>query len=153
MEGLHEEIGRWDFATTYKIVSDRFWWPRTRPDIAHFVRSCDPSQKTNPPYGKIPVSGLFYTWSIGFGSPLKETEDDNKYLLFAVEHMSCWPAASAIGTEMFNGAGVIKFVQEQISRLYGNPVRIVRDGGSKFDNGAVRDFATPAGIHWKIISS
>ena len=67
--------------------------------------------------------------------------------------MSCWPAASAIGTAMFNGAGVIKLVKEQICRLYGNPVRIVSGRGGKLDNSAVRDFATPAGIHWKIISS
>ncbi len=39
MKSLHNEIGHWDFATAYKIATDRFWWPRMRPDIAHFVRS------------------------------------------------------------------------------------------------------------------
>ena len=57
MEGLHDEIDHWDFATTYKVITDRFWWPRIRPDVAHFVQSRDPCQKTNPteqsiPYGK-----------------------------------------------------------------------------------------------------
>ena len=79
------------------------------PDIAHFVRSCDLYQKTNPseqssPYGKIPVSGLFHTCSIDFACPLKETEAGNKYLLLAVEHISCWQVACAISTEMVNRA-------------------------------------------------
>ncbi len=49
MEGLRDEIGDSAFAATYKIISDRFWWPRMGPDIAYFVRSCDPCQKSNPP--------------------------------------------------------------------------------------------------------
>ncbi len=67
--------------------------------------------------------------------------------------MSCWPVACAIGTEMFNGAGIIKFVEEHVCLLYGNPVCIVSDRDSKFDNGAVPDFTRCAGIHWKITSS
>ncbi len=121
-------------------------------DIAHFVRNCDPRQKTNPPeqscsFGKIPVSGLFHTWSIDFAGPLNETESGNKYLLLAWEQKSCWLVACAIGTEMINRAGVIKFVEEQVCWLRGNPVRIVSDGDSKFDNGAVQNFASSAGIY------
>lgn len=25
LEGLHDEIGHWDFTSTYKIISERFW--------------------------------------------------------------------------------------------------------------------------------
>ncbi len=129
-----------------------------RPDIAHFVRSWDPCQKTNPPeqsipYGKIRIGSLFHTWSIDFEGPLKETKYGNKHLLLAEEDTSCWPVACAIGKEMFTGAGVIRFVEEQIRWLYGNPVCIVSDGNSKLDIGTVRDVATCAGIHLKVKSS
>ncbi len=46
MEGLHDSIGHLDFMTTYRIITDRFWWLRKRPEITHCVRSCDPCQKT-----------------------------------------------------------------------------------------------------------
>ena len=42
LKGFHDEIGHWNFDTTYKIISDRFWWPKIRPDISQFVRRCDP---------------------------------------------------------------------------------------------------------------
>ena len=48
MRGLHDEIGHWSFTTTHKIISDRFWWPKIRIDVAHFVWSCDSCQKANP---------------------------------------------------------------------------------------------------------
>ncbi len=126
IEGLHGEIGHWDFATTCEMIKNIFWKLRMQPDIAHFVRSCDPCQKTNSPeqsspYGKIPVSRLFHTWAIDFAGPLKETEDRIKYLLLAVGHMSCWPVACAIGTDRFNRVGIITFVGKQICWQYGKP--------------------------------
>ena len=86
------------------------------------------------------VSGLFDTWSIGFAGPLREPDAGNKYLLFAVEHLSCWTVACAIGAELFSSTGVVSFLEEHICWSYGNPLRILSDGDSKFDHGAVRDF-------------
>ena len=122
------------------------------------MRSCDPRQKTNPleqngPYWKMPVRGLFHTWSIDFGGPLKETAVGNKYILSAVENFSSLLVASAIGTNYFNSSGVIKFVEEQISQLYGDPIRIVRDGDLRFDIAAARDYASSVLIDWKIVSA
>ena len=130
MRGLHDEIGHWSCATTYKIISDRFWWPKIRVAVAHFVRSCDSSQEVNPPeqnepYGTIPVSGLFHNWLIDFAGPLEDTAAGNKYILFAVENLSSRPVASAIGTNYFNSSGVIKFVEDQICQLYWNLIRIL----------------------------
>ncbi len=101
MEGLHDEIGDWDFSKTYKIISDKFWCPKMRPDISQFVRNCDPCQNTNTakqstPYGKIPVSVLFYTWSIDFSG---------------VEYLSCPQVACAIGAELLNRTGVVGSTQ------------------------------------------
>ena len=70
----------------------------------------------------------------------------------AVENLDSWLVASAIGTNYFNSSGVIKFVEEQICQLYGNPMRILSDGDPKFDSAAVRDYAAGASIEWKIIS-
>ena len=84
MRGLHNEIRHLSFATTYKVISDRFWWPKILLDVAHFVRSCDYCQKANPTeqnglYGRVSVSGLFHTWSTDFAGSLKERAAGNKY--------------------------------------------------------------------------
>ena len=118
MRGLHNEIGHWSFATTYKIIPDRFWWPKIQVDVAQFVRRIDSCQKAkspeqNEPYGRMPDCRFFHTWSIDFAGPLKETAAGNKYIILAVENLSSWPVASAIGTNDFNSTGVIKFVEEQ----------------------------------------
>ena len=99
----------------------------------------------------MPVSGLFHTWSTDFAGPLKETAAGNKYILLAIENLSSWPLASAIAKNRFNSSEIIKFVEEQICQLYGNPIRILSDGDPKFDNAAVRDYAIGASIEWKII--
>ena len=108
MRGLHDEIGHWSFATPYKIISDRFCWPKIRIAVAHFVRICDSCQKANPseqngPSGRMPVYGLFHIWSIDFAGPLKETAG-NKYVLLALENLSSWQLASAMGTNYFNSS-------------------------------------------------
>ena len=89
IRGLHDEIGNWSFATTYKIISGRLWRLKIRMDVPHFVRSRDSCQKADPleqkgPYRKMPVSGLFHTWSIDFAGPLKETVAGKKCIMRAV---------------------------------------------------------------------
>ncbi len=67
--------------------------------------------------------------------------------------MSSWAVACSIGTTMSKKAGAIKLVEEQKCWLHRNPVRIVSDGDRKFENGAVQDFASSAGIKRKITPS
>ncbi len=92
LTGLHDDIGHWDFTTTYQIFSKRFWWPKMRVDAAHFVKSCDECQNANPseqnrPHGNLTVSELFYMWSIDFAGPFSETDSDVRYVLLAVKRM------------------------------------------------------------------
>ena len=158
MRGLHDEIGHCSFATTHKIISGRFWWPKIRIDVSHFVRSCNSCQKSNrseqnTPYVRMPVSRLFRTWSIDFAYPLKERAVRIKYILLAIENLSSLPVDSANGTNYFNSSGVTKFLQEQICQVYGNPIRILSDSDPKFGSAVVRDYAISASIEWKIISA
>ena len=150
VKGLHIEIGHCSFASTYKIISDRFCWPKIWIDVAHFVRSCDSCQKANPSeqnglYGRMPFSRLFHTWSIYFAGPLKETAAGNKYILLAVDNLSSWPLASATGTNYFNSSVVIK-----LSTVWGPDTNLERRW-PKFDSTVVRHYAAGASIDWKII--
>ena len=74
-------------------------------------------------------------------------------MLLAAENLSSWPVASAIGTNSFNNSNMIKFVEEQTYQVYGKPIRILCDAGSKFDCAVARDCAESASIDWKITSA
>ncbi len=67
--------------------------------------------------------------------------------------MTCWPVAWKFGAEMFNGAGFINFVEEEICWLYGNAVRMVSDRYRRFNNSEMRAFVSFVGIRWKRTSS
>ena len=57
MKGLHDDIGHWSFATTYQIISDRFWWPKIRIDVAYFVRSRDSARRLIHPNRTLRMGG------------------------------------------------------------------------------------------------
>ena len=158
MRGLHDEVGHWDFGTTYRMISDRFWWPSMRKEVAHFVRSCDICQKTNAPeqgrpYGKMPVSGLFHTWSIDFAGPLPVTSTGSKYILIAVEHLSGWPVAQSLSSDLFNSIGVLQFVEKEIVATFGYPTTIISDNDTKFQSAPVKDYAKKGNVDWKYVSA
>ena len=125
-QGIHDDTGHWDFKSTYEFIASRFWWTNIRPEISSFVRSNDVCQKTKP-YDReefqirIPISGLFNTWSADFAGPLPRTESGNQYLLVVIENMSKCPIARAIPAEPFNSLGVLKFVKEEIILPFGSP--------------------------------
>lgn len=157
VQGLHDEIGHWGIDATYEIITGHFWWPKVRPEVDAFVRSCDVCQKTNPPPGKhpysvIPISGLFHTWSVDFAGPLPETTRRYVYIIIAVEHLSNWPIAVAIPQGSFNSLGVIDFVRKHICDVFENPAFMVSDNGTQFNSLATKEFAEKEKIEWKFTS-
>ncbi len=63
-----------------------------RSDIAHFVPTCESCRKKDPSeqssrFWKTPASGLFPIWSNDFAGLLKDTENGNKFLSMAGEHI------------------------------------------------------------------
>lgn len=129
-----------------------------RPDVAHFVRSSDIYQKTNPPeqhqpFGKLPVSGLFHSWSIVFAGPLPVTNRQSKYLLIAVEHLSGWPVAFELSSGRFGSRGFIQFVDKEIITPFGIPFFIISNTNSKLNSAPVEDFAKRNSIKGKYTST
>lgn len=146
MKGLHDEIGPWDFSTTYRIISERFWWSAIQIKVARFVRSFDMCQKTNPPeqglpYGKMPVSGLFHTWYMDFAVPLPRTRLGRRYLIIAVEHLTGWPVAHTLPESLDNSMGVIQFLEKESITTYRYPVSIMSDYETEFHSAPISDYA------------
>ena len=155
MRGLNDEIENWSLAATYKIISNRFWWPKVWVDVSHFVRSCKSCDKSNlseqnEQYGSTPFSGLFQTWSIYFAGSLKEKPAGNISVLLAVENLSSSTVASASGSNYSNTSGVIKSIEGIICQLYANLISTLSDGDLKLESATVRDYAAIFSINYKI---
>ena len=80
---LHDEVGHWDFNSTYTFVRDRFRWPNMRKEVEKLLKSCVTCRKTRPVNrkelaGRIPISGILHTWCIDFARPLPRTNTGNQ---------------------------------------------------------------------------
>ncbi len=151
---LHDQVGHWDFNSSYQFGGSRFWWPNMRQEIATFVNSCDICQKTKPAnrkeiVGMISLSGKFHTWSKDLAWPFPRTNAWNQYLIVAVEQMSKWAVAWVIPAELFNSMPVMEFVKKEIIMLLGPPQFAPSGNDLKFDCKAMQDFARRFNITWK----
>ena len=120
-----------------------------RKDVADFVKSCDECQKAKPSVkdgvvSKMPVSGLFHTWSIDFAGPLPKSKRGNSFLAVAVEHLYNWPVAAAAFEPL--STVVVEFVKKEILMTFGNPIYILSDNGTYFTSAYVQDFAKKRSI-------
>ena len=154
IQGVHDDIGLWDFKSTCELIASRFWWPKIRYEVSNFVQSFDVCQKTKLDNReefqfRIPVSRLFNNRSSDFAGPLPKTKDGNQYLLFVIVHMPKWPVARAMPDEIFNALGALKFVKEEIIPLLASSKFILSDSDLKFDCKAVQDFSRDQNIQWK----
>lgn len=154
LELFHDEIGHWDTETTRVFVVDRFWWPSLGSDVSKFVRSCVRCQKSKPipKYRttlRIPLTGLFDTFSMDLAGPLPLGENEEKYLLLVVEHLTGWPIVRI--TTRDTSDVVFSFVQEEIVFCIGPPLYIVSDNARCFTASRVQAFMQNIGIEWKTI--
>jgi hypothetical protein len=85
--------------TQAKILQAGLFWPTMFKDVFHYVKSCDPCQKTGkmtrrhemPQQGILEVE-LFDVWGIDFIGPLPSSKG-YKHILVAVDYVSKWVEA------------------------------------------------------------
>ena len=122
-----------------------------------FVENCDECQKNKPANrtevsGKIPVSGIFNTWSLDYARPPPTTNKGNKFIILGVEHTSRWQVARAIPQSMFNAGRTMKFFENEIIMPFGSLEYILSDKDLKFDFMAMHDFLNKHDINGKYTS-
>jgi hypothetical protein len=134
----HNQVGHRGRDGTFKLISDRYYWPNLYDDVAYFVRSCYACQLQSKMRPKIPFSP---TWNTAI---LRRFDFDTihmgkghggmKYLLQAIEPAIGWPegrAARRNTSEVW-----AKFIYEDIICRFGCIPYCVVDGGSEFQGAA-----------------
>ncbi len=141
---MHDYIGHWDFRATYRVLSDRYWWPSMRSDVAAHFRTCDRCQETKPyiDYTSTQhrlVSGIFDVWSLDLAGTVPRTRNGNRCLLVGVEHLTGWPIAASLPNAL--STDVVTFVRERIIDPFESPWNILTDSGRQFTAENTQEFA------------
>jgi len=121
----------------FEKIRTRYYWPQMYEDIRTYVRSCDSCQrrgknKRNQTLHPIPVNSPFYQIGIDFVGPLPITENENKYIIIAMDYLTKWQEAKPVKEATAEQAA--KFIYEEIICRHGCPAKILSDQGSHFKN-------------------
>nr|GEV26068.1 reverse transcriptase domain-containing protein [Tanacetum cinerariifolium] len=89
--------------TAKKVFDSGFYWPTIYCDAQDLVKNCDVcqrqgniSQRDEMPQNFIQVCEIFDVWGIDFMGPFSSSRG-NKYILVAVDYLSKWVEAKALG--------------------------------------------------------
>ena len=136
---MHNDPTAGHFATDimFHKIKSRYYWPQMYENIRSYVQSCDNCQrrgkyKRNEPLHPIPVHEPFYQIGIDIVGPLPRTEKGNRYIVVAVDYLTKWSEAKALGEA--TAENVATFIYESIICQHGCPTRILSDRGTHFNN-------------------
>ena len=130
----HNEVGHRGRDGTFKLITDRFYWPNLYDDIAYFVRSCYSCQLRSKMRPRIPFSPSWNTAILRrFDFDTIHMPRGHKgmhFLLQAVEPAIGWVEARAARRN--TASAWATFIYEEIICRFGCIPYCVVDNGSEF---------------------
>lgn len=129
--------GHFGIHKTYLRVRRRYWWPKLKKFVRHFLRSCTlcmsyaPSGQ-RPRWLNLPIGSPFEVIAMDIWGKLPTTEEGNKYVLVIIDHHTRWVELAPIGNPT---AEVIadNLFTHWIAR-WGVPRVILTDNGPQFSS-------------------
>lgn len=92
---LHEETGHISTKCTLAPLLTRYWWSGITEDVKSVVRPCTACDEVNGNFtaqqgerNPLPISGLFYRWSVDVYRPCETTARGYECVIVAVEYFS-----------------------------------------------------------------
>jgi hypothetical protein len=137
MSHNHETSGHFGEEATYNRIKSRFYWKNMKEDIKSYVKACDTCQrrgntKIPGPLYPIKVGQPFDRIGIDIVGPLPKTDQNNRYIVTAIDYLTKWTEARAL--EKATAEEVARFIFEDIICRHGCPKIILSDRGTHFVN-------------------
>jgi hypothetical protein len=136
----HDCHGHFADAITLKQLIGKFYWPTRAKDTPVFCRTCQACQyfgPRKPSQIQKPILHLqpFDMLGIDFLGPFNPVCDGtkSKYVILVVDYFSRYAWARAV--EANDGEAAVKFLMEEVVKVFGWPSAVYSDNGSHFVQG------------------
>ncbi|KAK7904447.1 hypothetical protein WMY93_017054 [Mugilogobius chulae] len=150
-KNLHEDMGHLGAERMVTLARERFFWPRMRQEMEHYVTqvcSCmkrkKPNRVTRTPLQSIETSAPFEMISIDFVH-LERCTGGEEYILVVVDHFTKY--AQAYATKDKAGKTAAKKLFDDYIPRFGFPSKIHHDQGREFENQLFEKLQKYSGIH------
>jgi len=148
---MHEDplSGHFGYNGTYQRIAIKYWWNGMGTDIKDFVKSCPICQFTGSRKFKetlhpIKVGQSFDHIVIDLIGPNQITQQNNRYIITAIDYLTKWPEAKAIPTK--EATEVAKFIFEEIICRHGCLKIIQSNQGTKFTASIIAELTSKFNI-------
>jgi transposase InsO family protein len=137
----HPLSGHFGVHRTLARLQERFWWPKMRATVAHYVASCDLCARYNilraKPPGHLkpidPPADVFRILHLDFWGPVHvQSSRGNRFVIVLTDNLSKYVVAAA--TPDCTAQTTANFLINHFILLHGAPDRIITDNGTHFNN-------------------
>ena len=144
---VHNDVGHWGHDTTYKMLSEHFFWLNMYNQIAYFVHSCNVCQlqpKTHPIIAFSPTWSSGILWRFDLNTVhMPDSFGGMKYLLQATDPSISWVEAQV--ARRANSESWAKFLDKEVYCQFGSILLCLINSGTEF-KGAVEILFKQYGI-------
>lgn len=154
----HDDLGHFSVDKTVERISYQYWFPKIRHTVKKYIRNCLNciyyKNKGGPKEGELyplpKYAQPFHTLHMDHIGPFVKTSKNNRYLLVIVDSFTKFVFISAVRNTETNC--VIKEL-DHISKIFGNPRRMITDAGSAFTSHNFKDYCKEKNIRLHTVAT
>jgi transposase InsO family protein len=137
---------------TLARISDSYYWPKMRRDVARLVKHCNVCAAQKSPNTSRPglmgdyknISFPFQMISTDLCGPLPRSKGGNQFILVIVDWFTKYVLVKAIPKA--TSKAIVNFMENEVFLKFGVPQIIVCDNGSQYISKEFRNFAERYGV-------
>lgn len=154
----HDDLGHLALDKTVERISYQYWFPKMRHVVKKYIKNClnciyfknKGGAKEGELFPLPKYAQPFHTLHVDHLGPFVKTVNQNKYLLVAVDSFTKFVFITAVRNADSNG---LLRELDNISKVFGNPRRIIADPGSAFTSCAFKEYCSNKNIRLHTVAT